>query len=371
MQPRRRAKFIRIKCRGQQRVAPAHAVADRAFRSARYRLRTQKIEYRAGVLDHHLVDERAPLHDHALRSSDGRSLNDTMRPPASASEAHVALAVIEIRHRDMIAGGRDAPRDVEQLLAQAPDIHVDDDRRKRPHLPAIRGFVIGAPSTVGLARSARAVPAFNAQAFLDSAGIAKTIVEYGRGERPSSRRATPASDVLYIQTGGVKLSVLSKTGREAVVAMLGPGDFFGEGCLAGQPVRMGSATAITPSVILLVAKEKMVRLLHKQHAMSDRFIAHMLSRNIRIEEDLIDQLFNSSEKRLARTLLLLARYGKQDKPARMVPKISQETLAEMVGTTRSRVNFFLNKFKKLGFIEYNGEIPLKINSSLLSVVLHD
>ena len=158
----------------------------------------------------------------------------------------------------------------------------------------------------------------------------------------------PCEHVMYIQTGGVKLSVLSKTGREAVVAMLGPGDFFGEGCLAGQPVRMGSATAITPSAILLVGKEQMVRLLHKQHAMSDRFISHMLSRNIRIEEDLIDQLFNSSEKRLARTLLLLARYGKQDKPARVVPKISQETLAEMVGTTRSRVNFFLNKFKKLG-----------------------
>ena len=217
---------------------------------------------------------------------------------------------------------------------------------------------------------ARTVPAFNAQAFLDSSGIAKTIMEYGRGETIFTQ-GDACEDVLYIQTGGVKLSVLSKTGREAVVAMLGPGDFFGEGCLAGQPVRMGSATAITPSVILLVGKEKMVRLLHQQHAMSDRFISHMLSRNIRIEEDLIDQLFNSSEKRLARTLLLLARYGKQDKPARVVPTISQETLAEMVGTTRSRVNFFLNKFKRLGFIEYNGENPLKINSSLLSVVLHD
>jgi CRP/FNR family cyclic AMP-dependent transcriptional regulator len=216
----------------------------------------------------------------------------------------------------------------------------------------------------------RAIPAFNAQAFLDSSGMAKTVMEYGRGETIFTQ-GDPCEDVLYIQTGGVKLSVLSKTGREAVVAMLGPGDFFGEGCLAGQPVRMGSATAITPSVILLVGKEKMVRLLHKQHGMSDRFISHMLSRNIRIEEDLIDQLFNSSEKRLARTLLLLARYGKQDKPARVVPKISQETLAEMIGTTRSRVNFFLNKFKRLGFIEYNGDIPLKINSSLLSVVLHD
>jgi CRP/FNR family transcriptional regulator, cyclic AMP receptor protein len=211
---------------------------------------------------------------------------------------------------------------------------------------------------------------FNVQAFLDSAGVAKTVAYYGRGETIFTQ-GDACKDVLYIQSGGVKLSVLSETGREAVVAMLGPGDFFGEGCLAGQPMRMGSATAITPSVIVLVAKAKMVRLLHVQHAMSDRFIAHMLARNIRIEEDLIDQLFNSSEKRLARALLLLARYGKQDKPVRVVPQISQETLAEMIGTTRSRVNFFLNKFKKLGFIEYNGKIPLKINGSLLSVVLHD
>ena len=165
--------------------------------------------------------------------------------------------------------------------------------------------------------------------------------------------------------------MLSKTGKEAVVAMLGPGDFFGEGCLAGQPIRMGSATAVTPSVILLIGKRKMISLLHSQHGMSDRFISHMLTRNIRIEEDLIDQLFNSSEKRLARAMLLMARYGKQDQPTRTMPKVSQETLAEMVGTTRSRVNFFLNKFKRLGFIDYDGEKPLKINSSLLSVVLHD
>jgi CRP/FNR family cyclic AMP-dependent transcriptional regulator len=216
----------------------------------------------------------------------------------------------------------------------------------------------------------RPVTPFNAQAYLDSAGMPKTVVEYGRGESIFTQ-GDACEDVLYIQSGGVKLSVLSKTGREAVVAMLGPGDFFGEGCLAGQPLRMGNATAITPSVILLVAKGKMVRLLHQQHDMSDRFISHMLSRNIRIEEDLVDQLFNSSEKRLARALLLLARYGKPDKPARVVPRISQETLADMIGTTRSRVNFFLNKFKKLGFIEYNGKVPLKINSSLLSVVLHD
>jgi CRP/FNR family transcriptional regulator, cyclic AMP receptor protein len=216
----------------------------------------------------------------------------------------------------------------------------------------------------------KAPPAFNAKAFLASQGVPQTVARYGRGETIFTQ-GDACEHVMYIQAGSVKLSVLSKTGREAVVAMLGPGDFFGEGCLAGQPIRMGSATATTPSTILLVGKEKMVGLLHRQHTMSDRFISHMLMRNIRIEEDLIDQLFNSSEKRLARALLLLARYGKQDKPVRVVPKISQETLAEMVGTTRSRVNFFLNKFKKLGFIEYGGESPLKINSSLLSVVLHD
>ena len=214
------------------------------------------------------------------------------------------------------------------------------------------------------------MPVFNAQAFPDSAGMANTSVEYRRGETVFTQ-GDACEDVLYVQSGGVKLSVVSKIGREAVVAILGAGDFFGEGCLAGQPLRMGSATAITPSVILFVSKDKMVKLLHQQHGMSDRFISHMLSRNIRIEEDLVDQLFNSSEKRLARALLLLARYGKPDKTARVVPRISQETLAEMVGTTRSRVNFFLNKFKRLGFIEYDGDVPLKINSSLLDVVLHD
>jgi CRP-like cAMP-binding protein len=174
---------------------------------------------------------------------------------------------------------------------------------------------------------------------------------------------------MYIQKGDVKLSVRSKTGREVVVAMLGPANFFGEGCLAGQPIRIGSATAITPSTILLVDKHKMVRVLHRQHAMSDRFIAHMLARNLRIEEDLLDQIFNSIEKRLARTLLVSAHYGQRERPRCIVPKISQDILAETVGTTRSRVNFFLDKFEKLGFIEDNGE--LKINRSLLSVVLED
>jgi CRP-like cAMP-binding protein len=214
------------------------------------------------------------------------------------------------------------------------------------------------------------LPLFNAQAFLDSAGVRKTDERYSRAD-VIFRQGDVCEHVMYIQSGGVKLSVLSKSGREAVVAMLGPGDFFGEGCLAGQRLRMGTATAITPSAILQVGRKKMIRLLHQQHEMSDRFISHMLTRNVRIEEDLIDQLFNSSEKRLARTLLLLARYGKAEKPTRLVPQISQETLAEIVGTTRSRVNFFLNKFKKLGFIAYDGESPLQINSSLLSVVLHD
>ena len=209
---------------------------------------------------------------------------------------------------------------------------------------------------------------FNVQAFLDSAGIARKIVTYQRDEVVFTQ-GDPCEHVFYVQKGAVKLSVLSKSGREAVVAMLSPGDFFGEGCLAGQSVRMGSATATTDSIVLRVDKARMVRLLHEQHAFSDRFIAHMLARNIRIEEDLVDQLFNSSEKRLARTLLLLARYGKHDKPARAIPPITQATLAEMVGTTRSRVNFFMKKFQRLGFIDYSD--GLKVNSSLLTIVLHD
>ena len=167
----------------------------------------------------------------------------------------------------------------------------------------------------------------------------------------------------------MKLCVINEVGKEAVVAMLGPGDFFGEGCLAGQPKRMGTAIAITSTSSLVIEKNEMMRVLHGEHAFSDRFISHMLSRNIRIEEDLVDQLFNSTEKRLARALLLLARYGTEDHPQKVLPKLSQEMLATMVGTSRSRVNLFMNKFRKLGFIKYNG--GLQINSSLLSVVLHD
>ncbi|HLW80855.1 MAG TPA: Crp/Fnr family transcriptional regulator [Candidatus Acidoferrales bacterium] len=204
--------------------------------------------------------------------------------------------------------------------------------------------------------------------FLDTAGVARRVKEFKRGEVVYSQ-GDAAQNVMYLQEGGVKLTVISEAGKEAVVAILGPGDFFGEGSLAGQSVRMGTATAITPTTLLVIEKSEMLKVLHEQSAFSDRFIAFMLARNIRIEEDLVDQLFNSSEKRLARTLLLLARYGKEDQPHGVLPKISQETLAEMIGTTRSRVNFFMNKFRKLGFIEYNG--GLQINTSLLSVVLHE
>ncbi|HXN63889.1 MAG TPA: Crp/Fnr family transcriptional regulator [Candidatus Acidoferrales bacterium] len=198
--------------------------------------------------------------------------------------------------------------------------------------------------------------------------MSRKVIDFRRRQTIYSQ-GDLSKNVLYIQQGGVKLCVVNETGKEAVVAMLGPGDFFGEGCLAGQPKRMGSAIAMTATTALVIDKNEMIRVLHAEHDFSDRFIAYMLSRNIRIEEDLVDQLFNSTEKRLARTLLLLARYGQDDKPQRVLPKISQETLAETIGTSRSRVNLFMNKFKKLGFIKYNG--GLQINSSLLSVVLHE
>jgi len=210
--------------------------------------------------------------------------------------------------------------------------------------------------------------AFNVQAFLDSAGVARKIVEYRRSQKIYAQ-GEPATSVMYIQSGGVKLSVVNEVGKEAVVGILAPGDFFGEGCLAGQDIWMGTATAITPTAILVIEKNEMMRVLHAEHALSDRFMFYILSRNIRIEEDLIDQLFNSSEKRLARTLLLLARYGKESQPQKMLPRVSQEMLAEMIGTTRQRVNFFMTKFRKLGFIRYNG--GLHVHNSLLNVVLHE
>jgi CRP/FNR family cyclic AMP-dependent transcriptional regulator len=207
---------------------------------------------------------------------------------------------------------------------------------------------------------------FNGQALLDSTRTARTIVEYRRADVIFSQ-GDPCDHVLYIEDGGVKLAVVSHAGREAVVALLSAGEFFGEGCLAGQPARSGTATATMDSTIFRISQGRMARMLHNQPALADRFIAHLLARNIRIEQDLVDQLFNSSEKRLARTLLLLARYGRDDNCGRAVPLISQQTLAEMVGTTRSRVNFFMRKFQRMGFVDYtNG---LTVYDSLRTIVL--
>jgi CRP/FNR family cyclic AMP-dependent transcriptional regulator len=208
--------------------------------------------------------------------------------------------------------------------------------------------------------------AFNAQAFLDSAGVSRRIVEYQRSQAIFAQ-GDPATTVMYIQRGSVKLSLVNPAGKEAVEAVLRPGDFFGEGGLAGQSVRMRTATAITPATLLIIEKNEMIRVLHSEHEFADRFISFMLSRSIRTEADLIDQLFNSSEKRLARALLLLARNGSQDQPRKMLPKVSQEVLAEMIGTTRSRVNFFMKKFTKKGFIRYDE--GLHVNPSLLNIVL--
>jgi CRP/FNR family cyclic AMP-dependent transcriptional regulator len=209
---------------------------------------------------------------------------------------------------------------------------------------------------------------FDPQVYLESVGASRKVAEFRKRQALYSQ-GDAADTVMYIQKGSVKLTVVNENGKEAVVAIFGSGDFFGEGGLAGQTVRMATATAIVPTTVLIIGKDEMMRALHAEPSLSDRFISYMLSRNIRVEADLIDQLFNSTEKRLARTLLLLARYGKRDEPERVLQKVSQETLAEMIGTTRSRVNLFMNKFRKLGFIEYNGEI--KINNSLLTVVLHE
>ena len=210
-------------------------------------------------------------------------------------------------------------------------------------------------------------PAFDAQAFLDSAGVARKVAEFRKRETIYSQ-GDPASDVLYIQKGGARLSVVNEAGQEAVVAVLGPGDFFGEGCLAGQPIRIGTATAMILTTALVIGKKEMIRVLHDEHAFSDRFITYMLSRNIRIEEDLVDQLFNSSEKRLARTLLLLARYGKEDKPQRLLPKISQETLAEMVDHALAG-QFLHEQIQKAWFHQVQRRPSDQHITS--SVVLHD
>jgi CRP/FNR family transcriptional regulator, cyclic AMP receptor protein len=209
---------------------------------------------------------------------------------------------------------------------------------------------------------------FDVKLFLDSAGLGRKVSKV-RAKETVFAQGEPAKSVMYIQEGGVRLTVVNESGREAVVAALGPGDFFGEGCLAGQSICMATATAISPTTVLVIARNEMLRVLHAEHEFSDRFIKYMLARNIRVEADLVDQLFNSTEKRLARTLLLLARYGEEGQPEKLLPKVSQEMLAEMIGTTRSRVNLFMNKFRKLGLIQYNG--GLKIDRSLLSVVLHE
>jgi CRP/FNR family transcriptional regulator, cyclic AMP receptor protein len=209
---------------------------------------------------------------------------------------------------------------------------------------------------------------FNAQAYLASVGVARTIVEYRRSEKAYSQ-GDLATEVMYIQKGDMKLSIVNEVGNEAVVAILGPDNFLGEGCLARQSVRRETAAALTPATVLAIQKNEMIRVLHAEREFADRFITYMLERNSRIEDDFIDQLFNSSEKRLARTLLLLTRYGTQEEPQKMLPNISQEMLAEMIGTTRSRVNFFMTKFRKLGFIGYDG--GLHINPSLLNIVLYE
>ena len=214
----------------------------------------------------------------------------------------------------------------------------------------------------------QAATLLDAEAFLRSSGVARSL-SLRPGERALFTQGEPATSVFYIQDGAVKLSVLSKTGKEAIVAMFGPGDFVGEGALAGQNIRIASATVNVPTRVMEIQAQDMLRLLHSHSEFSDVFIAYTLTRNMRVEADLVDQLFNRSEKRLARALLLLARYGTADATHRVLPKVSQEVLAEIVGTTRSRVNFFMNKFRKLGFIDYNGGIT--VNDSLLTVVLHD
>lgn len=201
-----------------------------------------------------------------------------------------------------------------------------------------------------------------------SPDLAGRVAQFRRNEAIFSQ-GDDARSILYIQKGGVKVTVVNKAGKEAIVAILGPGDFLGESCLAGQPLRVGTAAAMTPCTAFVIQKKEMARVLHAQHAFSDRFIAYMLARNIQIEEDLVDQFFNHSEKRLARTLLLLARYGKEDQPHRVLHKVSQQMLAGIIGTTQSRIKFFMNKFQKLGFIKYDG--GLHVHNSLLSVVLHE
>jgi CRP/FNR family cyclic AMP-dependent transcriptional regulator len=209
---------------------------------------------------------------------------------------------------------------------------------------------------------------FDVQNYLETAGVKRKIVDFRKGQIIFTQ-GDESRSVFYVQSGSVKITVNSSAGKEAVIALLQPGDFFGEGSIAGQPLRVSAATAMGPTSALEIEKREMIRVIHEEAEFSDRFVAHMLKRNVRVEEDLVDQLFNSSEKRLARILLLLAQFGKESKPETVVPKISQEVLAEMIGTTRSRVSFFMNRFRKLGFIEYNGEI--RVHNTLLNIFLQE
>jgi CRP-like cAMP-binding protein len=286
--------------------------------------------------------------------------------PAGSAENHQEDC------RGGVGSGASPPAGFSERQSQAQEIPVAGQNAREAALSrsfAHCGQKAMIPSQKRVSRNApRNNIVFDAKAFLDSAGIGRKIKKVNREDVVYSQ-GEAANTVIYLNEGSVKLTVVNGAGKEAVITIIGPGDFFGEGCLAGQSVRMGTATAITESTVHVIEKGEMLKVLHEQHALSDQFIAFMLARNIRVEEDLIDQLFNSSEKRLARTLLLLARYGKEDQLHGALPPISQEMLAEMIGTTRPRVNFFMNKFKKLGFIKYDG--GLKVNASLLSVVLHD
>jgi len=217
-------------------------------------------------------------------------------------------------------------------------------------------------------KKSKATQPFDAGVYLETSGVKRKIVPYRKGQTIFSQ-GDKCSSAMYLQAGVVKITVNSSSGKEAVIALLEPGEFFGEGCVSGQTLRVSTATAMGPVSVLEIEKEEMTRVIHEEHEFSDRFVAHMLRRNVRIEEDLVDQLFNSSEKRLARALLLIARYGNNEKPQKIIAQVSQGTLAEMVGTTRSRVSFFMNRFRKLGFIKYNG--GLEVNDSLLRVILHD
>jgi CRP-like cAMP-binding protein len=280
-----------------------------------------------------------------------RPKREVQRHPRSIDTVRNVRSTLNESSRRRLAGRVDrVDRRKAQGIAMPHKVLVGPSSRVRPHVP-----------------EALAPHAFDARAFLESTGVGKRVVMFARGDVVFSQ-GDPGESVMFIRRGAVQLSVLSRAGREAIVGTLGPGDFLGEGALAGHPVRLSTARATTASTVLIVPKRQMIRLLHSHPAFSDRFIAHVLARNARLEADLVDQLFNTSEKRLARTLLLLARYGRNDKLGWVLPKISQAALADMVGTTRSRVNFFMNKFKKLGFVEYNG--GLTIRPTLVTVMAH-